>query len=457
LKAVRKRNFAVFFEPRLGKSKVALDYAGILALKGEVRKVLILAPSIALDVWQTQLRLHYTFSYEVEDFDYTYPPVVRSDKVARTKFFLAGREETFRAVRAATNLKRPKQREIERWNPDVVVIDESHQYKRPGSRGAQDAWRLVRRLRKRRGDGRPYVLELTGTPNPKGLRDLFAQFRIMDDSLLGTSASDFDERHTIRGTGRRKWQILGYQNTKQLNKVIRANSITCTARQAGLEGKLFWQVLPVTLPQKVRDLYDELAEEYIVTTEHGAIDAANQGVLRLRLLQIASGFLTGGEQIHREKTVALKNYATNLLEQGESVVVFCRFTAEVDAARLSLERVGYHTQVLDGRTTRRNRAPILEEFQSSKRPSALVIQHQAGSLSIELTAAAECIFTTLPDDWVAFWQCLNRLRGPNQKRPVRVSAVLAKGTVDRRVLASLRKKEDWHGELMRDPHRFLGV
>jgi SNF2 family DNA or RNA helicase len=206
------------------------------------------------------------------------------------------------------------------------------------------------------------------------------------------------------------------------------------------------------------DLYDELAEEYIVETEHGTLDAANQGVLRLRLLQLTSGFLTNGQQIHDSKIAVLRAYAQGLRDQDEDVVVSCRFTAEVDSAWEILEGLGFHTHILDGRTKRADRRHLLHTFQSSSRsPQALVMQHQAGALSIELTRAAEVAFLTLPDDWVAFWQVLNRLRGPNQHRPVRVSAVIANHTVDRRVLVGLRKKEDWHGDLMRDPHRFLRV
>jgi len=450
LKAVRRRNLAVFFEPRLGKSKVALDYVGILAMKDEVHKVLILAPSIALDVWRSELHKHYPFEYHAETFEEEWG----ADN--GTSFYLAGREETFRATRAATNLRRPKQEALEAWSPDAVVIDESHQYKRPGGRAAQDAWRFVRRLRKKRRDGRPYVLLLTGTPNPKGWRDLFAQFRIMDESLFGTNAGSFDDEYVVRGTGRRQWLILRYRNLKRLKRKVRQNSITCTAKQAGLEGKLFWQVLRCTLPQEVMDQYEELADQYIVETDHGTLSAANQGVLRLRLLQLTSGFLTDGAQIHGRKISVLHSYAESLYEQDESVVVSCRFTAEVDAARDVLARAGFHTQVLDGRTRRRDRRGILHTFQSSRySPQALVMQHQAGSLSIELTRAAEVVYLTLPDDWVAFWQVLNRLRGPNQHRPVRVSAIIGRGTVDYRVLVGLRKKEDWHGDLMRDPHRFL--
>ena len=460
LKAVRHRNLAVFMEPRLGKTKIALDYVGILALKGEVKRVVVFAPSIALDVWEQQIDKHFPYWASVETFDEEWTSLAK-DKLTfqdfMVQFFLAGREETFRATRPHVNLERPKQQIIENWRPDAVIIDESHQYKRPGGRGAQDAWRLVRRLRKRTATGRPYVLLLTGTPNPKGWRDLFAQFRIMDDSLLGTNAAGFDEDYVVRGTGRRQWVILRYQNLTKLERIVRRNSISCTAEQAGLAGQLFWQILPVTLPQKVMDLYDELAEEYIVETEHGVLDAANQGVLRLRLLQLTSGFLTDGSQIHDAKTTALRSYAESLRDQGEDVVVSCRFTAEVDAARDVLAGAGFHVQILDGRTRRGDRRHVIHSFQSSRRsPQALVMQHQAGSLSIELTRAAEVVFVTLPDDWVAFWQVLNRLRGPNQKRPVRVSAIIARRTVDRRVLLGLRRKESWHGELMKDPHRFLG-
>jgi SNF2 family DNA or RNA helicase len=461
LKAVRRRNLAVFFEPRLGKTKVALDWTAILAMKGEVKKVAVFAPSIALDVWAQQIHKHFPFWCHVETFDEEWYDIAKDKQVFedfQVQFFLAGREETFRATRPSVNLERPKQREIERWDPDAVVIDESHEYKRPGGRGAQDAWRLVRRLRKRSATGRPYVLLLTGTPNPKGWRDLFAQFRIMDDTLLGTNAQSFDEDFVVRGTGRRQWQILHYQNLEKLEKIVRRNSITCTAEQAGLAGKLFWQVLPATLPPRARELYEELAEEYIVETEHGTVDAANQGVLRLRLLQLTSGFLTGGQQIHDSKVTVLRAYAASLRDQDEDVVVSCRFTAEIDSARDVLEGLGFHTQVLDGRTKRGDRRHLLHTFQSSRRsPQALVMQHRAGALSIELTRAAEVVYLTLPDDWVAFWQVLNRLRGPNQHRPVRVSAIIARNTVDRRVLMGLRKKEDWHGDLMRDPHRFLRV
>jgi hypothetical protein len=462
LAAARARNYMVMFEPRLGKSKVALDYSGLLALKGEVRRVLILAPRIALPVWERELQKHFPYAYHAETFEEEWDSIGVPIEGPTVQFFLAGREEMFRRTRDEDGdlLKAPKQVELERWTPDAIVVDESHEYKRPGGRGAQDLWRLVSRLRKARKDelGRPYVVELTGTPSAKGWRDLFAQFRIMDDRILGTSASDFDDLYCVYGVGPRKYTVIYYRNLSHLQKKIEAHSIACTAEEAGLAGKIAWQVLPCTLPPRVKEKYDELAETYVTEVDGQLVTAANPGVKRLRLLQITSGFLTDGTQIHRTKLAVAQGWLQLLRDQGEQVVIYCRFTAEVDAVAGLARKCGYLTSVVDGRTKQRDRTNAIAEFQrgpAGGRPKALVFQYQSGSRAIELTAAAEVLYTSLPDGWVDFWQTLNRVRGPNQKRPVRITAICASGTVDRSVLYGLRAKEDIHRLLLRDPKRFL--
>jgi hypothetical protein len=456
LNAVRQRNHAIFFEPRLGKSKAALDYVGILALKGEVSRVLILAPRIALDVWQGQIEQHFPYYYEAETYTEEWSGHKLDPLIKPVQFFLAGREETFRATRDKRGkLHRPKQKELEEWRPDAIILDESHEYKRPGGRGAQDAWRMVRRLRQRSTDQRPYALLLSGTPNPKGWRDLFAQYRIMDESLLGTSASDFDEEYCVYGQGARKYTIIKYRNLSRLQRTIHDNSTTCTAEQAGLEGKLWFEPLHVQLPQRVRSIYAEMAEEFAVELGGEVLTAKNQGVKRLRLLQITGGFTTSGKQIHRAKVEKLRDWLRMLHSQGECVVVGARFLPEVRACGLVTTELGFDTAVISGSTPHDDRSAAIRAFQKASQPSAMVFQVQAGSRSIELSRAAEVVFYSLPDGWVDFWQFLNRVRGPNQKRPVRVSALVARGSVDVSVLTSLRGKEDVHRTMMRDPRRYL--
>jgi len=460
LAAARARNYAIFFEPRLGKSKTALDYVGILSLKGEVRKVLILAPKIAIPVWERQIRLHFPYNYEAETFTEQWGEN-GNDSLPTVQFWLAGREETFRRVRGSKKsgkifYQRSKQDIVEAWDPDVIVVDESHEYKRPGGVGAQDLWHLVRRLRKKRGDGRPYVLLLSGTPNPKGWRDLFAQFRIMDDGIFGTSADSFDQEYVIYGRGKRRWTIIAYRKEKKLDKLVRRHSIAASADEVGLANEQFFERLPVTLPPSVVKMYHQLVEEFMVEWEGGVISAKNSGVRRLRLLQLCGGFTTQGEQIHSAKVDALKSYLQLLYLQGESVVVYSRFTAEVEAAHRTIQEVGFVSHRVDGSTSARDRRLAIDSLATRPSlPTAIAFQHQAGSRAIELVGAAETVYYSPPDGWVDYWQTLKRTQGPNQHRPVRYTHLVVPGTVDISVIKSLQRKEDWHADLMRNPRRYL--
>lgn len=456
VRATKARNHALFFEPRLGKSKAALDWVGVLALKGEISRVLIVAPRIAVKVWEQQIPMHFPYGCTVENFEeeWSHPqggePQGTHPQVA---FFLAGREETFRATRVNGKLRRPKQSQLESWRPDAIIFDESHQYQRPGGRGAQDAWRMVTRLRVAgRGSGRPYVLLLSGTPNPRGWRSLFAQFRIMDPTVFGTAVADFDDRYVQYGHGKRRFTILRYKREEEILRRVRRHSVSVSADEAGLAGVRMWNPLWVNLPAGARRAYDELVEEFMTEVEGGIITAKNAGVLRLRLLQVTGGFTTEGKTYHREKVDAVREYVRLLQEQGEPYIVGCRFTPEVHA---TLEALGKFSrcEAVHGET-RRGRDLAIKAFQRGSL-DGLVFQVQAGAAAIELARAAELVFYSFPDGWVEFKQFGDRVLGPNQHRPVRYTPILAKDTLDKSVVRGLRRKEEWHDTLMDNPRAFL--
>jgi hypothetical protein len=452
LAAVKHRNYGLFAEPRLGKSKAALDYCGILAMKGEISKVLILAPRIALDVWQQEIDKHFPFLCQVETFDKWWWGGSKSPPAPKVTIFLAGREETFRAVHNGKKLVRVKQDELEEWDPDVIILDESHQYKRPGGRGAQDAWRFVRRLRISRADGRPFVLLLSGTPNPKGWRDLFAQFRIMDETIFGTSVGRFDRRHVVYGHGKRKYTIIQYRGEKTILKKVRRHSISVSAEEAGLQGVREWNPIKVRLPAKAMTAYMQMAKEFVTEVDGELITAKNAGVLRLRLLQICGGFTTDGKQIHGAKIEAARDWLRLLYEQEQSFVVGARFLPEVHALADNVPR-GCRVAVVEG-ATRKHRDMAIKDF-SRGRLDGLIFQVSAGTAAIDLSRAAELIYYSLPDGWVDFKQFGDRVLGPHQKRPVRYTAILTQGTLERSVIRALRRKEDWHAIMMKSPERFL--
>ena len=471
LAAARARNYGIFFEPRLGKTKAALDTVGVHALAGRVSRVLVLCPSIAKDVWADQIEKHYPFDSYCEDFEQRWEniyPLVAGVTIpwAVTRFFIAGREETFRRTRDSDgHYLRPKQRLLEKYDPDLIIIDESHEYQRPGGVGAQDCWRLVRRLRvdrarrtsTRNGEKlQPWVLLLSGTPNPKGWRPLFAQFRIMDETLMGTDVGSFDDRHVQYGHGRRRWTIIKYKQLPRLERILRENSFAISAEEAGLANKIFLQKLTYSIPPRAASMYLNMVTEFVAEWEEGVLTAKNAGVKRLRLLQILGGFTTDGQLIHGAAQARLKAYVELLLEQGESCVVYSRFTPEVQAATETLERVGFRTFRVDGATPRETRRMATRSLaQRPDRPTAISAQVQSLSQAVELVGAAEVIYMGVPDGWTQYFQTSRRVMGPNQHRPVRLTFITVPGSVHNLQMHSLKRKENWHQQLMRDPRRYL--
>lgn len=459
-RAVKQGSHAFFFDPRCGKTKAALDTIAVQRFRGRVQRVVIIAPIIAESVWRREIRTHYSG-------DYKYLSVFghRSKGKGRggnfVSFFFVNVDKLSSRERQG---KGGKWRHtyadiIERWNPDLIVIDESHRLKRAGGVGATTAWHMVRRLRNARSDGRPWVYLLTGTPNPKGYIDLFAQFRILDESIFGTAKSTFEENYCIYGVGKRRYTILQYRNKAGILRKVKRHATVVSSAEAGLAGEYVPNVIRLELPKKARDIYEELVEEALVELDDGTVlDAANAGVLRQRLLQITGGYTTDGKEIHVAKLDGATDFLSDLCEQGQSVVVGTRFRPEVRALTDRCSRLGYRTYAIHGKVEPSDREAYVAAFQERARrePCALVFQTEAGSLSIELAEAAEVLFYSLPDRWDSFWQFIQRLGGPNQKHwPVRWTALTITGTVDIRVLAALRNKRDMHKEMMNSPADFL--
>jgi hypothetical protein len=300
----------------------------------------------------------------------------------------------------------------------------------------------------------PYVFLLSGTPNPKGWIDLFSQFRILDDRIWGTARDDFEEEHVDYGLGPLRFTVIRYRGVKKLQRALDKVAFTCTAEQAGLAGHVFFQSLRCDLPPRARRVYNEVAEEFIAQLESGSIvRASNPGVKRLRLAQVTGGFTTDGEQIHHAKLDTLEEYLTLLREQKECVVIYATYIPEVHAIQSLAKSVGYKSRLIYGRVPQRDRDSAIRAF--GGRVDCLVFQVQSGSVSLDLSAAAEVVFYTLPDGWENYFGAYQRVLGPHQRRPVRVTHILARGTVDASKVIALQAKEDGHRQLFKDPRRYL--
>lgn len=440
-------------DPRTGKTKSVLDAVGILALKGKCERVVVVTTLDGIGVWQEEIETHFPFTAVVKPVG---DDVVKfGNSAPRVKFFLLNYDQFRKRSRSSKKWVYPTSRAIEAWGPDVVVFDESHHVKRAGGVTAQLAWRSVRRMRQSRRDGQPFVILATGTPNPKGWIDLFAQLRVMDDTILGTAKSTFEDRYCEYGVGSRRYTIVKYKRIPELKRKLRDHSFVISEEKAFPDmPPQLWQNVPVVLPPKARRIYNDMAEELVADFEGGTIEAANTGARRLRLLQITGGFTTQGDLLHSAKVEAATSISASLSELGEAFIWYARFLPETHAIGSVLSKLKVDYRLITGAVSRRDRRDARQDFRRGD-TQALVFQVQAGSQAIDLATAHEVIYYSLPDGWLYYWQSTRRVRGPKQTQATRFRHLIARNTLDRSVLNTLQAKGDMHAELMRSPRTFL--
>lgn len=479
-RAVKRGNLAFFMDPGTGKTKAVLDAVAIQALRGRVKRVVVFCPLSAVDVWVLeQIPEHFGLNYN--SFIAGTDPGEDERKVRDrgdpvVSFFIMNYDKLRQRERGRNlDWEYSWLEMVEEWNPDLVVLDESHRVKRAGAVTSQAIWRMVRRLRAARmglkvseyddreddATGQPFVYLMTGTPQGKGYIDLFAQYRVMDDRIFGTSKQEFEDGYCEYGYGKQRWTIIRYRDKHILLPKIKQNSFIVSKAKALDLPEQMWTKIPVRLPDKAKEAYREMAEEMVAELEDGTlIEAKNVGVRRMRLQQITGGFTTEGKQIHSATMEVAKDVLVDLHAAEKHLVAYARFLPEVRHLAVEADRVGYNTFVVSGATSAKDRRAAIETLQgtaTSKRapPVAIIFQVDTGSLAITLTAASEVLFYSLPDGWITYWQCLARVHRQGQKMPVTYRHLYCPGTVNVKHMSTLREKADFHAELMRSPREVL--
>ncbi len=143
------------------------------------------------------------------------------------------------------------------------------------------------------------------------------------------------------------------------------------------------------------------------------------------------------EGVPSTKLDALMEMLDDIVADGHRVLVFSQFTRFLGLARQRIEAAGIGLCYLDGKTRKRDR--VIDEFRTGDAP-VFLISLKAGGFGLNLTEADYCI---LLDPW---WnpateaQAVDRTHRIGQTRKVMVYRLVAKGTVEEKVMALKEKK-----------------
>lgn len=429
-RALKKGKFALFMDPGTGKTKVAIDFAGIKYLEGEVKKVLILSPVLAMGVWEDEFEKHldpnipYRFTY-IEGHN-------KAKRVEEALNFAEGLNAVIISYDSAGNWLD----DLKRIDGDLIICDESHYLKKHTTDRTRAAVELA--------EDYEYRLLLTGTPLPKNALDIFGQFLVMNKDILGDNWYAFKNRYAVYG-GYQKRQIIKWKSLENLKLLIRENSIRITNDVLGLP-PITETVIPVLLSDNTKSIYNEFAKEMIAEYGDNTFIASIPIVKTMRLKQIASGFSVNDEgktiPISSEKADACEELMNELIEHGEKVVVFAHYKYELMEIAKRVKKLGHKPLIIYGGVSREDRDTMRKLFQEKDEFPVIICQLGAGGLGIDLFAARYGVFYSLDRQSDHLTQCIGRIYRNGQTKPVFLYYLIAKGTIDKVVYDSNKAKID---------------
>ena len=431
-------NIALLCDMGTGKSLAMLAIAGARYKRGDIDRMLVIAPSSVVPVWPQEFASFADFEHAIE------PLKGSGKKRAQVVDRLAGDDDNALRV-VVTNYEATWRDPLYGALMDfvsggrtLVVCDESQRIKTPGAKQSRSMHAL--------GAKAAYRAILTGTPITQAPMDFFSQYKFLDQSIFGRSFTVFRSRYARMG-GFEGREIVAYLNLEELEE--RAHSVSYRVKRedaVDLPGSM-----PVyrycELEPKARKIYDHLKAVSIAELDGmGHVTADNVLTQLLRLQQVTGGSVTdddGNVQVVSEAKAKLFNEVlTDVLDAGDKAVVFARFTADLDVIEAAIKRASVQWAGIRGSTPQSKRGSEVNRFQTDPECKVFVAQIQTAGLGITLTAASTAIFYGLDFSFANYDQALGRVDRIGQTRKVTNVHLLCQDTVDETVIEALKRKRN---------------
>ena len=325
------------------------------------------------------------------------------------------------------------------WPFDMVVLDEASSFK---SHQAQrfKAMKAIRPRLKR-------LVELTGTPTPKGLIDLWAQIYLLDGGKrLGRTISTYRDLFFVPDQ-RNAQMVFSYKPRAGAEEAI-YEAISDIAVSMKAEDYLslpdcIYETIPVKLDEKAQRGYTELERETLLQIDDATITAGSAGVLTNKLLQLCDGAVYDAEGnvriVHDCKIEAFMETVEQL--NGQHALVFYNFQHDRDRLMDALAKTGLRARVYkDAQDADDWNAGLIDILLAHPASCAYGLNLQQGGHHI--------IWFGLTWSLEQYQQANKRLHRQGQQMPVIIHHLVVQGGVDETVIESLSAKENVQNRLL---------
>lgn len=428
---IRDSALGLFLDCGLGKTVITLT--AIKQLKYEywaVRKVLVIAPKkVAESTWSKEvskwehlscLRLVHVLGSVGQ----------RTAALAQTAdVYLINRENTQWLVDYYGRS----------WPFDMVVLDESSSFKNHRAKRFR-ALKLVRSRINR-------IVELTGTPNPRGLMDLWAQVYLLDcGQRLGRTITAYRDAYFVPDK-RSRTTIFSYAPKLGVADEIynRISDICISMKSEDYLDlpELIYEDIPVKLDTAAQRAYNRLERDTLLQVDETVITAGSAATLRGKLLQLCNGAVYDEEgnviTVHDCKIEALLETVEQL--NGQHAIICYNFKHDRDRLMKALKASQLRVVVYEGKEQ--------EDAWNAGNIDLLLMQPASCGYGLNLQEGGHhIIWFGLNDSLELYQQTNKRLHRQGQPHPVIVHHLLVQGGTDEDVIKSLIGKADVQDSLL---------
>ncbi len=439
-----------------GKSKVLIDTIGILYGKGAINAVVIVAPKGVYRNWSTK-EIPDHMPDHIDTHVAVWSPAPRKqEKADLVKLFNTELDELkifLINVEAFSTPKGVKFTENFILGHQVLfAVDESTTIKNPKASRTKAITKLAKNTKYRR--------ILTGSPITQSPLDLYSQTEVLDTNLLGyTSFYSFQNHYgevvNRYFGGRTVRQVVGYRNLDELSQKLDSFSYRVLKSDClDLPEKLYIR-RDVTLTAEQKKLYGELKELAITElANQEMVSVTNVLTQLLRLHQIVCGHIKSDDGT---ETPINNNRIDELIEviaemQGK-VIIWANYRQNILEIVETLQGLFGADAVASyfGDTTPDERDRVIKNFQDPDSPLRFFVGNtQTGGYGITLTEAQNVIYYSNNFDLEKRLQSEDRAHRIGQKNNVTYVDLVAKDTVDEKIVTALRNKLDLAQEVLGD-------
>ena len=461
-RCAHRKEFALFLEMGLGKSKVLLDNAAILYEAGKINALLIITPKGNLRNWdKNEIPKHlpdrinrkvvvwqpnHTKAWKQE-----YCSLVLEEHSDRLEILTMNVE----AFSTEKGLKFA--RAFVLGHETMIAVDESTLIKNPQAKRTRNLLSLSREA--------SYKRILTGFPVTKTPLDLYAQCAFLNPLLLGfKSYYAFKARYAItkmRRMGHNSFQeVVGYHRMDELQGMLKEFSARYTKDKClDLPEKVYMQ-RNVELSEEQKKAYEQMRKEALMIIADEVYTTQTVLTQLMRLQQIVAGSLrapSGEVQVLKNNRIG---ETLNILEEiSGKAVVFAVFQTDIEQLTRKIAEVYGDDSVASyyGKTSQKDREAILDNFQDPDHPLRFFVSNpHTGGRGLTLTAASHMIFYSNSYDLELRIQAEDRIHRIGQDKSCTYIDLVCENTVDEKILASLKKKVDISNEVLGEVRQWFG-